>query len=79
MAEPTYQPGESVPKGGLYLVIHHEHRENHEATLFIGEQFPSCRRCGEKVRFRLLQPATHVDEDADFKPLKSRRHSAGKH
>lgn len=79
MAEQIYKPGEAVPKAGLYLVLHHEHRKNHEVTLFMGEQFPLCRHCGEKVRFQLLLTATHIGEDADFKPLKSRRHSTGRH
>ena len=79
MAEPTFKPGDTAPKAGLYLVLHHEHRKNHEAMLFSGEPFPSCRRCGEKVRFQLLHTATHVDHDTDFKPLKRRRHSAGKY
>jgi len=79
MAEQTYKPGEVVPKAGLYLVLHHEHRKNHEVTLFKGEQFPLCRRCGEKVRFQLVLMATHIGEDADFRLKKSRRHSQGRH
>jgi len=79
MVEQTYKPGEAVPKAGLYLVLHHLHRKNHEVTLFQGELFPLCRRCGEKVRFQLMLTATHIGEDGDFKSGKAKRHSQGRH
>lgn len=64
--------GESVPRTGLYRVNHHLHRAAHQAILWEGETFPSCRACGEAVSFQFLRPAPeseefeHVGYDGDF-------------
>ena len=64
--------GESVGQTGLYRVSHQLHRATHEAILWQGETFPSCRACGEAVSFQYLQPAPESDEfehvgyDGDF-------------
>lgn len=34
--------------------------------LTVNEVFPCCRRCGDKVRYKLLQAAPHICEDPDF-------------
>lgn len=46
-----YRPGEVVPESGVYRVLHSRHRATHESTLKEGETFPSCRKCGDDVRF----------------------------
>jgi hypothetical protein len=79
MPQQTYKPEEQVPHSGLYLVIHREHRANHEATLFAGERFPACTHCGEKVRFQLMRAAVPISEDADFRQPKARAHTRGRH
>jgi hypothetical protein len=40
-AEQVYKAGDEVPESGVYTVRHHLHRENHSATVFKGERFPS--------------------------------------
>jgi hypothetical protein len=50
----SYKPGQVVPKAGVYRVIHSAHRAPHEASLKANETFPSCRQCGEAVRFTLV-------------------------
>ena len=65
-AEQVFQPGETVPESGVYAVLHAHHRERHSATIFKGDRFPQCARCGNEVRFTLLRPAASISEDADF-------------
>ena len=79
MAEQVYKPGEKPPLAGIYQVIHYRHRLYHEVTILDGQEFPVCRSCGERVRFRLVRNAAPVEEDRDFRPLPRRRgKSAGK-
>lgn len=61
-----FKPGERVPNSGVYRVLHQGHREEHEATLREGEQFPTCTVCEQGVRFRLVQSAKLIDSDRDF-------------
>ena len=61
-----FKPGESVPSSGVYRVLHKAHREEHDATLREGEQFPTCTVCYQEVRFRLVQSAKLIDHDRDF-------------
>ncbi|MGE5325281.1 MAG: hypothetical protein ACM3SW_20605 [Actinomycetota bacterium] len=65
-AEQVFKPGEEVPESGVYTVRHHLHRENHSATIFRGERFPACSRCGAAVRFVLARRAGRILEDSDF-------------
>lgn len=64
--------GEKVGRAGVYRVIHQRHRPVHLSILQPGESFPSCRSCGEAVRFEFVQPLTeseeveHVGYDRDF-------------
>ena len=71
MAEKEFRPGEPIPESGVYLVVHREHRETHEATLVAGKAFPGCARCGTGVRFRLLRNASSIEKDPDFGPEKA--------
>jgi len=66
MAEQWYAPGEQAPVSGVYVVVHAEHRADHEATLLEGELFPSCLKCGDKVRFRVAQPAVAIRTAGNF-------------
>jgi hypothetical protein len=56
-----YNPGQIVPKAGIYKVMHAEHRLPHKASFKAGGEFPSCRQCGMKVRFELLLAAEEGD------------------
>ncbi len=65
-AKQDFKPGEKAPASGVYLVIHKDHRAEHDVTLFQDEKFPPCARCGESVRFRLAGMAVPIKEDNDF-------------
>jgi hypothetical protein len=52
----SYKPGETIPKTGIYMVLHRDHRKPHEASLRAGDIFPICRHCAAQVRFKLLVP-----------------------
>jgi len=67
-AEQHFQPGETVPESGVYTVLHYQHRQQHPATIFKGDRFPRCTRCGTAVRFELARSAALISEDGDFKP-----------
>ncbi|HEX5435229.1 MAG TPA: hypothetical protein VFY05_13410 [Candidatus Angelobacter sp.] len=65
-AEQLFKAGDEVPVSGVYTVRHYLHRESHNATIFRGERFPACNRCGAAVRFVLARRASRIMEDADF-------------
>lgn len=53
----------------MYWVHHYQHRIPHQSYLKIGDAFPPCRKCGERVRFELaseLPSAEHISRDLDF-------------
>ena len=68
-------PSALCNQGGIYQVIHHEHRETHNALVRVGDTFPRCRRCGEAVRFRLVK---QVSEPPSMRGKRVRKKSAGK-
>jgi hypothetical protein len=62
----TYMPGEFVPRTGIYVAAHAQHRPDHQVTAIRGEVFPVCRQCGTDVRFHLVHDASHMLHDMDF-------------
>lgn len=58
-------PGESVEQSGIYEICHSDEPRT-SLLLLRNSYFPFCRRCGDSVRFKLLQPAPHISEDPDF-------------
>ncbi len=65
------KPGEQVPQTTTYWVHHYAHRMPHQAILRAGEVFPSCRVCGDRVRFEatvIVPPGTAepIQESLDF-------------
>jgi hypothetical protein len=63
----NYKTGDRIPETGIYRVAHNKHRLPHEVTLLQDEYFPRCSRCGEHVRFRLLQAVPNPDRHARFR------------
>ena len=64
-----FSPNSEVPEAGVFWVHHYQHREAHLVQLGRAEQFPRCRRCGERVRYERAmtdQAADHVSLDIDF-------------
>lgn len=51
------RPGELAPRSGIYESTHRRHRAPHPVTVLRGEVFPSCRVCGDHVRYRLTSEA----------------------
>ena len=73
MAEQVYRPGDTVPRSGIYLVVHDQHRREHEAVVLDGAPFPECKHCGQDVSFRLLRSAAPIENDHDFSGSDSER------
>ncbi len=61
MTEKMFSPGETVSSAGVYKVIHHDHRDEHEVTLREGEVFPPCSICTNEVRFKLSRQVSGSD------------------
>jgi len=61
----THSPGEEVAKSGLYEICHYD-EPRATAILTINEVFACCRKCGEKVRYKLVRAVPHISEDPDF-------------
>jgi hypothetical protein len=68
-------PGALCSQGGIYQVMHREHRETHNALVRVGDTFPRCNECGDAVRFRLVK---QVSEPASIRAKPVRKKSAGK-
>jgi hypothetical protein len=61
----TLNPGEIVEHSGIYEICHSDEPRT-TLLLLRNSFFPFCRKCGETVRFRLVQSAPHISEDPDF-------------
>ncbi|HEY1940291.1 MAG TPA: hypothetical protein VGJ33_20355 [Candidatus Angelobacter sp.] len=61
----TREPGEMVEFSGIYEICHHDEPR---ATVLLMRYtiFPFCRRCGELVRYKILELVPHISEDPDF-------------
>jgi hypothetical protein len=61
----TRAPGEMVEYSGIYEICHHDEPR---ATVLLMRHtiFPFCRRCGELVRYKILEVVPHISEDPDF-------------
>ena len=69
------RPGALCDRGGIYQVIHREHRAPHKALVRVGDTFPRCRACGEAVRFRLIK---QVSESQPMRGKRVRKKGAGR-
>jgi hypothetical protein len=59
-----FKTGDRIPESGIYRVAHREHRLPGEVTLLQDQRFPRCAKCGEQVRFRLVQRVPDADAPA---------------
>jgi len=55
-----------VPISGLYTVVHHNHRAEHEVLAIRGDEFPACRVCQGEVRFYVVEVFPHITHDFDL-------------
>ena len=60
-----YSPGEVIAHSGLYEICHHDEPRT-SVILTVNAFFPFCRKCENKVRYKLLQAVPHISEDPDF-------------
>lgn len=61
-----FRPGDKVPRTGIYIASHYQHRLPHEVFASEGELFPPCKRCGTRTFFSLLKAAADISRDQDF-------------
>ncbi len=66
-ASPPYKAGDRVSHSGVYRVIHADGSPPTQVVMLRDETVVACSKCGDKVRFRLVQRAPHILEDEDFK------------
>src|SRR5438270_1014236 len=60
----TLAPGELIEQSGIYEICHHD-EPRASVILMRNTIFPFCRRCGEIVRYRILELVPHTSEDPD--------------
>src|SRR5438445_13897604 len=63
----TFRTGEPIPESGIYRVIHKAHRLPHEVTLLRHQAFPRCAKCRNAVKFELIQAATELLNEHNFR------------
>jgi hypothetical protein len=61
----TLVPGELIEQSGIYEICHQD-EPRASVILMRNTIFPFCRRCGEMVRYRILELVPHISEDPDF-------------
>ena len=61
-----FPPGDMVSDSGLYEICHYDDEPRSRVILTVRGVFPQCRRCGDKVRYKLLERVPHISEDPDF-------------
>lgn len=66
--------GYEVAQSGIYEICHFDEPRT-TVILTIGGLFPECRKCGDKVRYKLLEAIPHISEDPDFKELFNEMHN----
>ena len=60
-----FAPGEVIAESGLYEICHYDEPRT-PVILMVNGFFPSCRTCGDKVRYKLVRAVPHISEDPDF-------------
>jgi len=61
-------PGELVEYSGIYEICHQD-EPRASVILMRNTIFPYCRRCGERVRYKVLEIVPHISEDPDFQEV----------
>ena len=66
-ANALYKPGDRVRHSGVYRVMHADGTPPTQVVMLSDETAVACSKCGDKVRFRLVQRVPHILEDKDFR------------
>jgi hypothetical protein len=61
----TLAPGELIEQSGIYEICHQD-EPRASVILMRNSIFPFCRRCGDMVRYKILELVPHISEDPDF-------------
>ena len=61
----TLAPGELIEQSGIYEICHQD-EPRASVILMRNTIFPFCRRCGDMVRYKILEFVPHISEDPDF-------------
>jgi hypothetical protein len=61
----TLAPGELIEQSGIYEICHQD-EPRASVILMRNSIFPFCRRCGDMVRYKILEFVPHISEDPDF-------------
>jgi hypothetical protein len=64
----TLAPGELIEHSGIYEICHQD-EPRASVILMRNSIFPFCRRCGEMVRYKILELVPHISEDPDFQEV----------
>ncbi len=65
-------PGDVCTRTGVFRVMHYQHRVPHDVVVYFGDRFPTCHKCGTRVRFQQIlssdstNPTIPVEQDLDF-------------
>jgi hypothetical protein len=67
----VFNSGDVVRHTGIYEVIHDgHHRTAHEVVMHVGDFFPACDTCDDRVKFKVIRTAPYIFDDEDFEPEK---------
>ena len=61
--EIEFSTGTPIPVSGIYSVNHSAHRLPHTVVLSVGDLFPRCAGCADKVSFTLIQEVKQLFEN----------------
>lgn len=61
--EIEFATGSPIPVSGIYSVNHSAHRLPRSVVLTVGDLFPRCSRCADKVTFILIREVKQGVED----------------
>lgn len=65
-----FSPGQIVPHPGIYGVMHAKPHPDEYREIFVDAgKFRECLTCNRAVRFRLVAPVPHIDDDPDFNQI----------
>ncbi len=64
-----FQDGSTVPRSGVYGVLHTQHHVTLQAHLIQGHAFPCCPRCDGPVMFNLITPIVAESASLRFRLL----------
>ena len=64
-------PGERAAETAIYQVLHRRHSLPEEVLFFEGDQLPSCKVCGNEVKFWMLRRSTASRKTVAVKAAKA--------